>query len=624
MSSNVGGVSSAGNAGGNSGVEKRPSFVTVKRGENLTIIAKRYGMSKAEFVKWTGLKGVIRVGQKIELPVDSVEAGKGIYALARKYGMTMAEFSKMNNISDPQNYAAKAGEVFYVKPAASSSVSKSKKKASGSEVKPQSSKENTQSEAKSDLAAGARVGAVVGIMAENMQKYGSTFTPQELAEKIYKIADSHYGAVGRPDFDALINEINEKNVEEVLDAYTKLKDNDDKDSLIYTITHEIRSDKQARKDAAMKVYDALARAKNAPAEKREEFEKELDAQFDKWIGMVNTEKLDKVISEITGNSDDTTASASSSSGHSQVAKKAVKADGRTVVTKPTKGASKTLTTTDLQRGAIASAKAEATQKFKEYCKANGIKYNENMLDLSPLDRIPAPATKGTSITSADSGILPPTGKPNGKVIILNPGHGGYSSRSGYFDPGSYSFIKKGNGKYAPLLEYDKMKIYGDSTVEKLRAKGYSVVLTNGHAQTISDQHTISNIVSELKNGSRGKKYADEDIMFISLHADSEPSKKGSGVCYDSRFANDRRLAQLMQSNLNEAPWVTAGLSERNWNVPKKGLQVLHQTETIPSVLLEVEYVNGARCQNLDSYAYQQQFEDKMIEGIDEYFGFNQR
>ena len=95
MSSNVGGVSSAGNAGGNSGIEKRPSFVTVKKGENLTIIAKRYGMSKAEFVKWTGLKGVIRVGQKIELPVDSVEAGKGIYALARKYGMPMAEFAKM-------------------------------------------------------------------------------------------------------------------------------------------------------------------------------------------------------------------------------------------------------------------------------------------------------------------------------------------------------------------------------------------------------------------------------------------------------------------------------------------------------------------------------------------------
>ena len=76
----------------------------------------------------------------------------------------------------------------------------------------------------------------------------------------------------------------------------------------------------------------------------------------------------------------------------------------------------------------------------------------------------------------------------------------------------------------------------------------------------------------------------------------------------------------MNSNLNEAPWVQSTLSERNWTQPKKGLQILHQTENIPSVLLEVEYVNGSRSQNLDSKAYQKQFEDKVVEAINEYFG----
>jgi N-acetylmuramoyl-L-alanine amidase len=146
------------------------------------------------------------------------------------------------------------------------------------------------------------------------------------------------------------------------------------------------------------------------------------------------------------------------------------------------------------------------------------------------------------------------------------------------------------------------------------------VLTNAHAQTMSDQLSISSIVRNLKNGKHGKNYKDNEIMFISLHADSEPGQKGSGVCYDSRFENDRRLASVLQSNLNEASWVKAGLSERNWDVPKKGLQVLHQTETIPSVLLEVEYVNGSRSQNLDSSEYQRQFLEKMVEGINEYFG----
>lgn len=605
MSSNVGNV---GNIGGNntqaSQNNKRPDKIKVKAGENLTTIAQRFGMSRSDFVRWTGLRGVIRVGQTINLPTAAVPKSKGIYALAREYNMPMAEFAKMNGISDPQTYQAKEGEVFYVKPKTTAVPKK----------RTQSSQQTKQAE-ENIAAGGAVIGAAVGKVVANQQRWGSSYTPQELAEKLYELADDYSGAVGRPDFDALINQINPKNVAEVLEAYKKLEKNEDKDSLIFTITHEVRSKQQTRKDAVMKVYDALAQAKNAPKEKREEFKKELDDQFDSW-GMVNTKKMDEIIDELIK-----MPSAVSASGRAgQVSRRGTRADGKTIVTKPKNGAGKSFTTTDLQKGAIASAKAEAIQKFKQYCKDNGIRYSADLLDMSPMERIPAPVTKGQSIVSSDSGLLPPTGKPNGKVIILNPGHGGYSSRSGYFDPGSYSFIKKGNGKYAPLLEYDKMQIYADSTVEKLRAAGYSVVLTNFHAETLSDQSTVSHIVRDLNNGSKGQSFAKKDIMFISLHADSQPGCKGSGVCYDPKFADDVRLAKTMQANLNEAPWVKAELSERDWTVPKKGLQVLHQTEDIPSVLLEVEYVNGSRAQNLDSSAYQQQFEDKMIEGINEYFG----
>lgn len=109
-------------------------------------------------------------------------------------------------------------------------------------------------------------------------------------------------------------------------------------------------------------------------------------------------------------------------------------------------------------------------------------------------------------------------------------------------------------------------------------------------------------------------------MFISLHADSQPGSKGSGVCYDSRFQDDTELAVTLQKSLNEDDWIQTGLSERNWNVPKKGLQVLHQTEQNPSVLVEVEFVNGAQSQNLDSKNYQTRFENKLVQGINEYFG----
>ena len=282
--------------------------------------------------------------------------------------------------------------------------------------------------------------------------------------------------------------------------------------------------------------------------------------------------------------------------------------------------STTYTAKELQSGAIASAKDEALENFKQYCKENNIPYNKNNLDMGPINRIPLPAVENGKIVAAETELLRPTTKPNGKVVILNPGHGGYSSRTGYFDPGSYSFIKKANGKYAPLLEYEKMKIYAESLADKLRAKGYAVVITSGHAQTISDQKSVSNLIESLEDGSKGgKKYKSDDIAFISLHADSEPGQSGTGICYDSRFQEDSLLADTLQSNLNKDDWIKAGLSERNWNVPKKGLQVLHQSEQIPSVLVEVEYVNGSKCKNLDSYNFQNRFETKLIDGLNEYF-----
>lgn len=95
---------------------------------------------------------------------------------------------------------------------------------------------------------------------------------------------------------------------------------------------------------------------------------------------------------------------------------------------------------------------------------------------------------------------------------------------------------------------------------------------------------------------------------------------GTGVCYDSNFSDDTQLADILTSNLNKDDWIKASTSERNWNVPKKGLQVLHQSENIPSVLVEVEYVNGSKAKNLDSLNFQKRFIDKLIDGLDEYLG----
>lgn len=440
----------------------------------------------------------------------------------------------------------------------------------------------------------------------NVVTWGSRYSPAEIAQGLNKSAKDHWGAVEKADFQEMLKQINPKNASAVIKAYKKISPNE---SLINTITSEIRSGKDARKNAVMYIYDSLAQEKKYTQSARAKFKANLDKEFDKWVGMVDTSQMDKTIDSMLAKTSSTKATNSS--------KKPTKVPHNGAVVKLTKS-EKTFTVSDLQRGAIASGKKEAIEKFKEYCKANNIQYDENMLDLAPIERYPAPVVKNGKVVSAETALLRPTSKPNGKVVVLNPGHGGYSSRNGCFDPGSYSFIKKGNGKYAPLLEYAKMKEYSDDLTEKLRAQGYAVVIAGGHAQTMSDQNTITNVISKLNSGQKGgQKYSKSNIVLISLHADSQPGSSGSGVCYDSKFADDTKLQACLNKNLNQDDWIKSAPSERRWG--EKGIQVLHQSEQNPSVLLEVEYVNGNKSQNLDSRDYRTRYTNKIVAGLNEYF-----
>ena len=354
----------------------------------------------------------------------------------------------------------------------------------------------------------------------------------------------------------------------------------------------------------MHIYDALAQANGTPAETRTKFKEMLDKEFDSW-GMVDTTEMDKIIDEMIKTPSTAQSSQTSGSSSAKITK------DKTKVHLPN---GKNFTAAELHKGALAAARKEAENKFKVYCKDNGIKYDPKLLDLAPMDRIPAPIIKGSSITSYNSGLLKPTGKPNGKVVILNPGHGGYSSKNGYFDVGAYSFIKKGSGKYAPLLEYEKMKSYAEKTADALRTQGYAVVIANSHVHTMSSDNLITNLITSLNSGKMGTKYSNKDISFISLHADSEPGKSGTGVCFGPKSSEDVKFKDKLLSNLNHDDWISAKGSER------PNLHVIKKTSQIPSVLVEVEYVNGSKCKNLDSSGFQARFVNKLIAGLNEYYG----
>lgn len=620
--------------------EKQESL-TVKPGETLSSIAKKFSMSIEEFMQWTGLKKQsVNVGQVIKFPTDVVPDGKGIMALIRKYNMTFEEFGKLNNLPKPyREYTASKGEKFYVKPSkvdTKGKTSTSAKTQAPTQAKtisrPKPKPKATGRIAKSAAAAGASVGATVGRYMQKIAKWGSSYTPNELATNIYTKAEEHWGAVGKPDFDALIKEINPKNAEAVIKAYPKNSKNTKRESLINTITSEIRSDKELRKKAAMHVYNALATAKKAPESKRKEFQAELDKQFDKLIGMVDTTKLDSMIAGLSGKAKVSRGSATpqrvkakaGTSKSGQIRKSILKAAQKEISDAFYKSRtdSRGITVPSYIDQMVAAVNKNSTltptQKQQQIARIRKAKVN-----ISTISRpFPNVDKSGKIDNTPKVTEFKPTGKSNGKVILLNEGHGGFTGSA--FDGGAYSFQEKpkGSNTYYPIEEFQIVKPYSRDLTKKLQAKGYTVVTFAGEVTNMANRQLVQKLTAKYT-----KKFGQNNAMLISLHSDSGTSK-GSGVLYDKRDAKDTALATSINKALNKQSWISAKPAERPYEEvdtktkQKKlthSLYVLTKSHGIPSNLLEIEYLGGVRSLNLTSSAYRKQFVNGTLEGIENYF-----
>lgn len=620
--------------------EKQESL-TVKPGETLSSIAKKFSMSIEEFMQWTGLKKQsVNVGQVIKFPTDVVPDGKGIMALIRKHNMTFDEFGKLNNLPKPyREYIASKGEKFYVKPSkvdTKSKTSTSAKTQAPTQAKtisrPKPKPKATGTIAKSAAAAGASVGATVGSYMQKIAKWGSSYTPNELATNIYTKAEEHWGAVGKPDFDALIKEINPKNAEAVIKAYPKNSKNTKRESLINTITSEIRSDKELRKKAAMHVYNALATAKKAPKSKRKEFQAELDKQFDKLIGMVDTTKLDAMIAGLSGKAKVSRGSATpqrvkakaGTSKSGQIRKSILKAAQKEISDAFYKSRtdSRGITVPSYIDQMVAAVNKNSTltptQKQQQIAKIRKAKVN-----ISTISRpFPNVDKSGKIDNTPKVKEFKPTGKSNGKVILLNEGHGGFTGSA--FDGGAYSFQErpKGSNTYYPIEEFQIVKPYSRDLTKKLQAKGYTVVTFAGEVTNMANRQLVQKLTAKYT-----KKFGQNNAMLISLHSDSG-SSKGSGVLYDKRDAKDTALATSINRALNKQSWISAKPAERPYEEvdtktkQKKlthSLYVLTKSHGIPSNLLEIEYLGGVRSLNLTSSDYRKQFVNGTLEGIENYF-----
>lgn len=560
-------------------------IVTISGDEKgLTAIARRFNMSLSEFKNLTGLtKDTLVKGQVIKnVPHAKIPDGKGLNYLAKQNGMSLEELLKLNGL--PKNYKPSKDEYFYVYPKTKEPVKKNEIQKSSSVTrktvteKPQFPKEQPAA-------------------------------PNEIAEQITDAVSSNIGAVGKEDFSKAFLQINDKNVKQVIKAYDELPDNDE--SLINAICSEIMSSKELRKDAVMTIYDNLAKQTNAstPA-KRQEFKAELDKEFNKFIGMVSTDKLDEMINEMIDNNSKTVKRTTGGKFADEVLKTSNGGNSEDItgatLTSIKDGNGKYVTAGTLKSWAISSGKRD-----------KGFSKVENPYIVRPLPNYNTETKKIEALTELRDSTG--TGDLNGKVVILNSGHGGYQQNNGYFDPGTVLSVKNAEGKEMPIEEWRVAQSFVDNLSDELRSRGANVVFVSGAVRNggMAKQHYLENLIE-------GKKGSDEvrelisgtdksDMLFLSVHVESAKERPDSRMC-TVRYTKD--IDKKLSENINKH--LQNGFMALTPDVTHDNLYVNNATKGVTSSLLEIGNIaNGEITNSLLSSNDQKKYMKCVADAIEE-------
>lgn len=564
-------------------------IVTVSGNETgLSAIARKFNMSLSDFKKLTGLtKDTLTKGQVIKnVPHEKIPDGKGLKYLAEKNGMTLDELLKLNGL--PKNYQPSKGEYFYVYP--KDTIVQEKSGKTIQKTKPKQVKK---------------------IDNGNVRKKDTpSVSPQKIAEQIRDAVSSNYGAVGKEDFSKAFLQINEKNVKQVIKAYDELPDNDE--SLINAISSEIWSSKDLRKDAIMNVYDNLAKqTKTVNAAKRQEFKTELDKQFGKFIGMVNTEKLDSMInSMINHQAVPSKPKGSSSSTPMEIMKSSNGGNSEDITTSTLTnikdGSGNYVTAGTLKKWAISSGKND-----------KGFSKVENPYIVRPLPNYNTETQKIEALTELREATS--NGDLKGKVIILNSGHGGYQQNNGYFDPGTVLSVKNAEGKEMPIEEWRVAQSFVDKLSDELRSRGANVIFVSGAVKNggMAKQHYLENLIAGKKGSDEVRELISDtdksDMLFLSVHVESAKERPNSRMC-TVRYSKDidKELSDNISKHLKK------GFMALTPDVTHDNLYVNKATKGVTSSLLEIGNIaNGDITNSLLSSYDQKKYMKCVADAIEE-------
>lgn len=183
----------------------------------------------------------------------------------------------------------------------------------------------------------------------------------------------------------------------------------------------------------------------------------------------------------------------------------------------------------------------------------------------------------------------------GKFIVLDPGHGTYTSASG---SGMDSGAVGTGGLHEQIVTLE----IGKKTRDYLEGRGATVVMTRtgGSYLTLIERAWMANAL-------------DSDV-FVSIHCNSATNKTahGTGTYFYAPSGNSRydraerqRLAQCIQNA------VVASAGRSNYGVKEDNFAVIRETD-MPSVLIETAFISNLEEEMLLA---SDDFRDKMAYGI---------
>ncbi|HEX3015277.1 MAG TPA: N-acetylmuramoyl-L-alanine amidase [Desulfobacteria bacterium] len=194
---------------------------------------------------------------------------------------------------------------------------------------------------------------------------------------------------------------------------------------------------------------------------------------------------------------------------------------------------------------------------------------------------------------------------NGKVIVLDPGHGGY-------DPGAIS----------PQGIYEK-------DINLAIAKRVKAQLASTGAKVVLTREDDRDFVVEGSRGGKTRKQTDLNYRIemaerlkagaiVSIHVNATPSgsKSGAETFFMEGSAPGKALAESIQAELRKVP----SMGKR---IAKPGRFYLSRKTQITTVIVETGYLsNPGDRQKLRQEWYQDELAKAIARGINLYFGQN--